>query len=159
MLNDNENNFLLSDNTIISSYTQLEDNLYLCDKDELYLESLDGTEHMIIPACQELYITKDNSDIIVGGARVEYKNGSIVELEDFTIFDNYRNKGYGSRILKYAIAHGLEYINCLSNNTDALRFYKRHGFEIEDEILIENTTETISLYRLHLKSEVTMNGN
>jgi len=56
-------------------------------------------------------------------------------LEDMVISDNYRNRGVGSKLLKYvqefAKSQGCQRVTLLTDddNVGAHHFYERHGFE------------------------------
>ena len=51
-------------------------------------------------------------------------------IEDLYVLPDYRNQGYGTRLLQYAIrqCNGRPVLWILENNTGAARFYRRAGF-------------------------------
>jgi len=61
--------------------------------------------------------------------------GRVAILEDMVVSDNHRNKGVGSKLLKYALEfaqnQGCQRITLLTDddNSGAHRFYEHHGFE------------------------------
>lgn len=58
-----------------------------------------------------------------------------VYVQEIYVSDGFRRKGIGTRLLKrpksWARKHGAEYLrtSCLPNNTEALEFYRKSGFE------------------------------
>ncbi|MDE7016814.1 MAG: GNAT family N-acetyltransferase [Lachnospiraceae bacterium] len=70
------------------------------------------------------------------------ENGRIVELYVDTFFEN---NGIGSKLIEFAIKE----LNCrslwvLEKNTNAIRFYERHGFrQTAEKTLEQGTTEML----------------
>lgn len=66
------------------------------------------------------------------------RGGDVLLLEDLVVRPACRNRGYGSALLDHVIdfarRHGYSRITLLADtvNTDAQRFYCRHGFFISD---------------------------
>ena len=95
-----------------------QDNLYLIEYYDWYDDNIS----------HRLFILDNDNKNIVGSAEIIFENN---ELSDFSIYEEYRNNGYGSRLLTFAI-NNLK-INKLfveKENIDAQRFYIRNGFHI-----------------------------
>ncbi len=64
--------------------------------------------------------------------------GDVLLLEDLVVWPEYRNRGYGTALLEYVVDFarhgGYRRITLLADtvNTDAQRFYCRHGFFVSD---------------------------
>lgn len=62
------------------------------------------------------------------------EGGFVIMLEDLVVHADYRNRGYGSRLLLHAVAYARDKdflrITLLTDviSCDSLRFYQRHGF-------------------------------
>jgi len=68
------------------------------------------------------------------------RGGDVLMMEDLVVRPECRNLGYGSALLQHAVDfarfHGYSRITLLTDtvNTDAQRFYARHGFTTSDMI-------------------------
>lgn len=72
------------------------------------------------------------------------RDGSSFSLFDIEVNEDYREKGYGNRILQTALRDAFKYVDKVllhvsSNNTPAINLYEKNGFKI---------LETIDLYEL-----------
>ena len=84
------------------------------------------------------YYIFDNNDNKIGLIQIHVDSDSDeMQIFDLAIFKEYRNKGYGSEVLKYikskASLLGCRRIKLWADqaNKDAIRFYERHGFGIQ----------------------------
>ena len=59
-----------------------------------------------------------------------------LELDDLYILPEHRNKGYGSQILRtcYQSSELPIFLYVFCRNTDAIRFYVKHGFWIQQQV-------------------------
>ena len=67
----------------------------------------------------------------------------IVDNEIVELYVDYffQNQGIGSQLIEYAICHfPVCFLWAIEKNTDALRFYRRHGFQITDRKMFEEGT-------------------
>lgn len=80
----------------------------------------------------------DNNNNVIGSVQVschkKYKNNTIEELY---VQPNYRNKGYGQKLLDSAIeagriTHNETYL-LVEDDSFQMEWYKRNGFEITDK--------------------------
>ena len=119
-----------------------------------YIEQLMApyTENEIKIEVERIYsnmcrFTEDETAIIIGALEKESLVGfiwgykkieepSIIHINYFFINENYRSNGIGSKLLKEleSKVKGCKELELLvnKNNTRALNFYKKNGFEIEE---------------------------
>ncbi|MBQ6478572.1 MAG: GNAT family N-acetyltransferase [Erysipelotrichaceae bacterium] len=75
--------------------------------------------------------------IVKGLVHIEGKE--IVELYVDCFF---QNRKIGSTLIEFALGQGCSYLWVIEKNTDAIRFYERHGFYLtEEKKYEEGTTE------------------
>jgi len=71
-------------------------------------------------------------------------------LEDMVVSDTYRDKGVGSKLLKYALefakSQGCQRVTLLTDedNVGAHRFYERHDFERSSMVIFRSSLENKS---------------
>lgn len=122
----------LQNNDNIISYIMLEENIYLIHFKAFPILTTVFGEPMIEDYSPEEYrlaYVLDNKTI-VSWAQVDcLEDGRIVYFDDFITFEPFRNRGYGTKLLRYAIKHGLKRIDCLESNTIAKRLYYKLGFK------------------------------
>ena len=93
----------------------------------------------------EINIEKEN--IIIGKIGfTKYDNLNQLIITNFEIFEEYRNKGYGTEVI-LAVITTLNYYDLIVcdvdiNNEAAIRFYERLGEVLKDEI-VDNTYRVI----------------
>ncbi|MEQ9424547.1 MAG: GNAT family N-acetyltransferase [Cyclobacteriaceae bacterium] len=93
-----------------------------------------------------------------GFAQNEFQNEGGIELERLYVHAKTQGKGFGSILLNRAIAISKEagfpfiWLGVWEKNIDAIRFYKRHGFERigEHQFLLGKDLQTDWLMKLHL---------
>ncbi len=87
-------------------------------------------------------------DGIVKGL-VHIEGEEIVELYVDYFFQNQK---IGSSLIEFALKQGCSYLWAIEKNTDAIRFYERHGFHLTDEKKYEEgTTEYLVKMRTREK--------
>lgn len=67
----------------------------------------------------------------------------IVDNEIVELYVDYffQNQGIGSQLIEYAISHfPVRFLWAIEKNTDAIRFYRRHGFRVTDQKKFEEGT-------------------
>ena len=67
----------------------------------------------------------------------------IVDNEIVELYVDYffQNQGIGSQLIKCAISHfPVRFLWAIEKNTDAIRFYRRHGFHVTDQKKFEEGT-------------------
>lgn len=67
----------------------------------------------------------------------------IVDNEIVELYVDYffQNQGIGSQLIEYAISHfPVCFLWAIEKNTDAIRFYRRHGFHVTDQKKFEEGT-------------------
>ena len=79
------------------------------------------------------------NDIIVDGVKVGYvelckERDEITRLE---IFDPYRNKGYGTKVINCMVNHGYNKLWVRSDNEHAIHVYEKCGFVKGEETMLE----------------------
>lgn len=79
------------------------------------------------------FIAKENNELV--GIITGHSYYKEVHINDLIIFEQYRNKHIGSKLLEtvenYYKNKGLENINLSTYNFQAPEFYKKCGFEVE----------------------------
>lgn len=105
------------------------DDLYLGVTYEVIGRDIAGKEYRF-PSETNLLATIPGTKLVVARGTIKIIQGVICSLEELYTDKNYRKQGYASKILKYCIDSGLEYILCLSDNYEALALYNRFGFSI-----------------------------
>ena len=64
------------------------------------------------------------------------------EVEKLYVDSFFTGRGFGGRLIEYAKENlGVRWLWALEKNTDAIRFYGRHGFFLTDEKVFEEGTE------------------
>lgn len=55
------------------------------------------------------------------------------EIDDFSVFQTYRRKGYGTKLIKFVLQFAKKdlYLSVYKTNSIACKFYERIGFKIE----------------------------
>lgn len=112
------------------------DNTLVCT-DIMYKVEMDGTEIGTVHI--DLFYDED------GDVDTAY-------VADIVIYEGYRNRGYGTEILR-TLSSEYGYIYLCAENEDAERLYQRIGEEIEDcsrvpECLMGNWAEWGNMYRI-----------
>ena len=83
----------------------------------------------------------------IGLTSTIYNFKSQLIITNFEIFEEFRNKGYGTKFIKYLIKINKDYdlIICdvKVDNEKAIRFYERLGKVLKDEITEDNTYRVI----------------
>lgn len=84
----------------------------------------------------DIYVYEINNSIIgFIGINKNYIEGIFIKEE-------YQNKGVGSKLLNYIKnLYNELYLNVYKNNDNAIKFYKKHNFNIIKEKIDENTNE------------------
>lgn len=79
------------------------------------------------------FIAKENDKVV--GIITGHSYYNEVHMGDLIIFEEYRNKHIGTKLVKTVEEHyknkGFENINLTTYNFQALEFYKKCGFEVE----------------------------
>lgn len=85
----------------------------------------------------EIYVYEINNNIIgFIGTNKNY-------IEGIFIKEKYQNKGVGSKLLNYIKnLYNELYLSVYKNNNNAIKFYKKHYFNIIKEQIDKNTNET-----------------
>ena len=85
----------------------------------------------------EIYVYEINTNIIgFIGTNKNYIEGIFIKEE-------YQNKGVGSKLLNYIKnLYNELYLSVYKNNNNAIKFYKKHYFNIIKEQIDKNTNET-----------------
>ena len=105
-------------------------------------------EMQVFPLAQE-YISNPerltniwvyDDEFVKGMVHIEGKE--VIELYVDSFF---QNKGIGTKLMEFAIrTFDVSYLFVLEKNSNAIRFYQRHGFSLTQERLLEEgTTEYI----------------
>ena len=84
----------------------------------------------------EIYVYEINNNIIgFIGTNKNY-------IEGIFIKEKYQNKGVGSKLLNYIKnLYNELYLSVYKNNNNAIKFYKKHAFNIIKEQIDKNTNE------------------
>ena len=139
----------LQNNDKIISYMMLEENIYLIHfKTYLILPTLFDEPNAEDYESEEyrLAYVLDNKTIVSWAQVNRLEDGSIVYFDDFITFEPFRKQGYGTKLLRYAIKHGLKRIDCLESNKNALRLYYKLGFKrIETYAIFTDTMVQLAL--------------
>ncbi|MBW4891538.1 GNAT family N-acetyltransferase [Mucilaginibacter sp. HMF5004] len=92
----------------------------------------------------DFYFVVDEDDIIAylklnyAGAQTEFKDSEAVEIERIYVLAEHQGKQIGQQMLDFAVSMAqskqLKYIwlGVWENNSNAIRFYRRNGFEVFD---------------------------
>lgn len=72
------------------------------------------------------------------------------EIVELYVDHFFQDQGIGSQLIEYAKRHfPVQFLWAIEKNTDALRFYHRHGFHITDQKKFEEgTTEYLVMLKL-----------
>ena len=82
----------------------------------------------------------------------------LIHIEDKEIVELYvdyfyQDQGIGSKLIEYARKeHGCTYLWAIEKNTDAIRFYERHGFHLTQEKKFEKGT-TEYLVKMQIRED------
>lgn len=102
------------------------DNLFLIKEYDWYEEK----------QVERIYILGGNNEYIIGSAQI---NIDTKEISDFSIYEKYRDKGYGTILINFAInSFGINNLVVLEDNKRAIKFYSNKGFyidKIDDNII------------------------
>lgn len=74
----------------------------------------------------------DNGISIGKACTVAYKGKSNSFLHNFEVKEQYRRKGYGTKILKYMIENFDIETLYVDKDSEAIKLYKRFGFKVVD---------------------------
>ena len=83
-----------------------------------------------------IFVAEDNKVIAFISVEVHREAKNYIYLDDFSVTENYRNKGIGSQLLHTAEAFAAEQniptliLHVEKINCSAMRFYERSGFSI-----------------------------
>ena len=69
-----------------------------------------------------------DDEFVKGVVHIEGK-----EIRELYVDTFFENQGIGSRLIDFAMERGCEFLWVLEKNDAAIRFYRRHGFELTDE--------------------------
>ena len=69
-----------------------------------------------------------DDEFVKGVVHIEGK-----EIRELYVDTFFENQGIGSRLIDFAVGRGCEFLWVLEKNDAAIRFYRRHGFELTDE--------------------------
>lgn len=100
-------------------------------------ELIENNKKIIDKHIDEFYILEVNNSSI--GTIMEWNNKGEVTLCNFHIKKEYRNKGYGKKLIDYMLNNskdGYVVLSAFQFNNNAINFYKHIGFE---EIHISET--------------------
>lgn len=84
-----------------------------------------------------IILTDSKTDNLIG--YIAWENDYIVALE---VANQYRNKGYGERLLEMAIREGCTKLSVNKNNIVAIKLYEKKGFK-KDKDLNSKTIEMV----------------
>jgi putative acetyltransferase len=94
---------------------------------------------------RELFCVRDADDRVAGFLGVEDS-----KIEMLFIHPNWRGRGIGSRLLKYATdVLGARLVDVNEQNDQAVGFYRRMGFEVEGRSELDSTGKPFPL--LHMR--------
>ena len=94
---------------------------------------------------KELFCVRDADDRVAGFLGVEDS-----KIEMLFIHPNWRGRGIGSRLLKYATdVLGARLVDVNEQNDQAVGFYQRMGFEVEGRSELDSTGKPFPL--LHMR--------
>ncbi len=80
-----------------------------------------------------------DDEFVKGVVHIEGK-----EIRELYVDTFFESQGIGSRLIDFAVEQGCEFLWVLEKNDAAIRFYRRHGFELTDERKFQgDTTEYI----------------
>ncbi len=80
-----------------------------------------------------------DDEFVKGVVHIEGK-----EIRELYVDTFFESQGIGSRLIDFAVEQGCEFLWVLEKNDAAIRFYRRHGFELTDEQKFQgDTTEYI----------------
>ena len=95
---------------------------------------------------KELVCVRDADDRVAGFLGVENS-----KIEMLFIHPNWRGRGIGSRLLKYATdVLGARLVDVNEQNEQAVGFYRRMGFEVEGRSELDSTAKPFPLLHLRL---------
>lgn len=139
----------LQNNDNIISYVMLEENIYLIHLKAFPIMTTLFGEPIVEdyePEEYRLAYVLDNKTIVSWAQVDRLEDGRIVYFDDFITFEPFRNCGYGTKLLRYAIKHGLKRIDCLESNTIAKHIYYKLGFKrIETYAIFTDTMVQLAL--------------
>ena len=99
-----------------------------------YAEGTDALAHTVV---------YDDGGVIKGFARI--RGGA---LEKLFVEPAFQSIGIGAGLLEYAVQQGANHLWALKYNTRGIAFYKRHGFRLTGEELLED--EWVPLVKMAL---------
>jgi len=105
-----------------------------------------------------LYLRFYDKNIYIGTiSTARYKNFDNNLIHAFEVEEKFRNKGYGTRILKYTLEkYHSQYLYVNIKNDIAINLYKKFGFKVIETIKNKNSTFYF-MYRPYNKGEVSYN--
>lgn len=97
---------------------------------------------------KELFCVRDADDRVAGFLGVEDS-----KIEMLFIHPNWRGRGIGSRLLKYATdVLGARLVDVNEQNDQAVGFYRRMGFEVEGRSELDSTGKPFPLLHMRIRS-------
>ena len=96
---------------------------------------------------KELFCVRDADDSVAGFIGVEDS-----KIEMLFIHPNWRGRGIGSRLLKYATdVRGARLVDVNEQNEQAVGFYRRMGFKVEGRSKFDSTGKPFPLLHMRIK--------